>query len=462
MTVHDVAAGAAPATTGIGSFADVPLRGERTTRARHRRLRDRQRRSRRCGTRVHTRAVDVVDAGKHRRQAGVHRRRPGRGRRLRLSVGLVPRRAPVPARAVSDDVRQPAVDDPAVRRVLHGSRIQCVLSPEPRRRAEGAVGRVRPRDSPRVRLRPSPRRGRRRNGRCGNRFHPGHAAAVRWYRSVDGVCLDDDERRGAAGTRAVCGCRRGTGCAAGEARGDDPERHPQRVHGPQHLHLSAQAVDADHLRHLRLHEHQNAEVQLDLDLRLSHPRGRCDSGFGVGLHAGRWCGVHQGGSGRGVVHRQVRPAALVLLGHRDELLHGGRQAARRPAAVERAGRRVRSAEREIAFAAHAFADVGLVADGAGPVQQRRPHVHRGDGGHPGAHAVAAHQRPRRGARAAHRLLREDRAQHAASAAAGVGHHTADRPVGRLVLRGVAHPPARREGSRPHRRGERARRHGCGH
>ena len=31
MTVHDVAAGAAPATTGIGSFADVPLRGERTT-----------------------------------------------------------------------------------------------------------------------------------------------------------------------------------------------------------------------------------------------------------------------------------------------------------------------------------------------------------------------------------------------------------------------------------------------
>jgi methylmalonyl-CoA mutase len=31
MTVHDVAGGAAPATTGIGSFADVPLRGERTT-----------------------------------------------------------------------------------------------------------------------------------------------------------------------------------------------------------------------------------------------------------------------------------------------------------------------------------------------------------------------------------------------------------------------------------------------
>jgi methylmalonyl-CoA mutase N-terminal domain/subunit len=41
-------------------------------------------------------------------------------------------------------------------------------------------------------------------------------------------------------------------------------------------------------------------------------------------------------------HRQVRAAAVVLLGHRDELLHGGRQAARGPAAVERAGRAVRA------------------------------------------------------------------------------------------------------------------------
>ena len=47
--------------------------------------------------------------------------------------------------------------------------------------------------------------------------------------------------------------------------GDYPERHPQGVHGPQHLHLSAEAVDADHLRHLRLHQHRT-EVQLDLDI----------------------------------------------------------------------------------------------------------------------------------------------------------------------------------------------------
>ena len=57
-------------------------------------------------------------------------------------------------------------------------------------------------------------------------------------------------------------------------------------------------------------------------------------------------------------------------------------------------------EREIAVAAHPFADLGLVADRAGPVQQRRAHLHRGDGRDPGAHPVAAHQRARRGAGAA--------------------------------------------------------------
>ena len=65
------------------------------------------------------------------------------------------------------------------------------------------------------------------------------------------------------------------------ARRDHPERHPQGVHGPQHLHLPARAEHADRLGHLRLYQPRDAEVQLDLDLRLSHAgsraRRRCRS-----------------------------------------------------------------------------------------------------------------------------------------------------------------------------------------
>ena len=122
----------------------------------------------------------------------------------------------------------------------------------------------------------------------------------------------------------------------------DPERHPQRVHGPQHLHLPARAVDADHLRHLRLHLRADAEVQLDLDLGLSHPGSRGDGRPRAGLHAGRRGRVHAGRHRRRHGRRQLRAAAVVLLGHRHELLHGGRQAAGGAAAVGEAGAPVRA------------------------------------------------------------------------------------------------------------------------
>ena len=97
------------------------------------------------------------------------------------------------------------------------------------------------------------------------------------------------------------------------------------------------AVDADHQRHLRVHLAADAEVQLDLDLRLPHPGGRGDGRPRAGLHAGRRRRVHprrhRGRAGR----RRVRAAAVVLLGDRHELLHGGREAARGPAAVGQAG-----------------------------------------------------------------------------------------------------------------------------
>ena len=95
----------------------------------------------------------------HRRQTGVHRRRPRcRGRRG-LSVGQLPRGGAVHPRALSDHVRQPAVDHPPVRRLLHSRRLECLLSTQPGRGTEGAVGRVRPGHPPRLRLRPSARAG---------------------------------------------------------------------------------------------------------------------------------------------------------------------------------------------------------------------------------------------------------------------------------------------------------------
>ena len=155
--------------------------------------------------------------------------------------------------SVPHDVRQPAVDDPPVRRILHGGGVQRLLPAQPGRRPEGALGRLRPGDPPRLRQRPSPRGGRRRHGRRGHRLDPRHAPAVRPHPARRDERVDDDERRRAPGAGAVRARRRGAGRGTGTAHGHDPERRAQGVHGPQHLHLPARPVDADHLRHLRLH-----------------------------------------------------------------------------------------------------------------------------------------------------------------------------------------------------------------
>ncbi len=105
-----------------------------------------------------------------------------------------------------------------------------------------------------------------------------------------------------------------------------PERHPQRIHGAQHLHLSAKTVAAHHLRHLRLHVAEHAEVQLDLDLRLPHAGGRRDRRPRTRLHARRRPRIRARRRRGRARHRPVRAAPVVLLGDRHELLHGSRQA----------------------------------------------------------------------------------------------------------------------------------------
>ena len=191
----------------------------------------------------------ATSPGGHRHPAGLRPRAPRGPRRARHLA----RAQPVPARALPDDVHHPAVDDPPVRRVLHRRGVQRVLPAQPGGRPEGPERRVRPGHPPRLRLRPPAGARRRRHGRRGDRLDLRRPHALRRHPARRDVGVDDDERRGAAGAGALHRRGRGAGGEAGAAHGDHPERHPQGVHGPQHLHLPAAAEHADHLRHLRLH-----------------------------------------------------------------------------------------------------------------------------------------------------------------------------------------------------------------
>ena len=112
--------------------------------------------------------------------------------------------------------------------------------------------------------------GRRRQGGRGDRLGRGHEDPLRPDPARPDVGVDDDERRRAADHGLLHRRGRGAGRDAGEAERDHSERHSQGVHGPQHLHLSARALDADHRRHLPLLLGEDAEVQLHLDQRLPH------------------------------------------------------------------------------------------------------------------------------------------------------------------------------------------------
>ena len=189
------------------------------------------------------------------------------------------------------DVREPSVDDSSVRGLLHRGGVERVLPREPRGRADGALGRVRSRDTPRLRQRSSSCRRRRREGRRRDRFRRGHEDPLRRDPARQDVGVDDDERRGAPRARGLRRRRGRTRCEPGQAHRHDPERHPQRVHGSQHLHLSACAEHAHRRRHHRAHRRVHAAFQLDLDLRLPHAGGRRDRGAGARIHARRRVGV---------------------------------------------------------------------------------------------------------------------------------------------------------------------------
>ena len=79
--------------------------------------------------------------------------------------------------------------------------------------------------------------------------------------------------------------KQGVGLAG--ALGNDSERHPERVHRPEGIHLPAAAVDAAHHRHLRVLRARSAALEHDLGQRVSHPRGGVDGAAGARLHLAR-------------------------------------------------------------------------------------------------------------------------------------------------------------------------------
>ena len=210
--------------------------------------------------------------GAHHRQAGVHARRPGRARSPRIR-GRPPA---VSAWAVLHDVRPAAVDGPAVCRVLDGGRVERVLPAEPRGRTEGPVGRVRPGHASGLRLGQRTRSRRRRQGRRRDRHGRGHEDPLRSDPARSDVGIDDHERCGAPRHGLLHRRGRRAGRRSRTAEWDHSERHPEGVHGPEYVHLPADAVDAHHRRYLPVLCGTDAAFQCNFDQRVSHAGGRRD------------------------------------------------------------------------------------------------------------------------------------------------------------------------------------------
>ena len=111
--------------------------------------------------------------------------------------------------------------------------------------------------------------------------------ALRRDPARQGLHLDDHQRPRADAARHVHRGRREAGREAVRHQRHDSERHPEGVHRPRDVHLPPEAVDAAHHRHLRILRQRSPEVEHDLDLRVSHPRGGLDRRAGGGVHARR-------------------------------------------------------------------------------------------------------------------------------------------------------------------------------
>ena len=110
-----------------------------------------------------------------------------------------------------------------------------------------------------------------------------HADLVRPHPAGQGVGVDDDGTAPYFGARPLHRRRRRAACLPRSCP-HHPKRHPRRVHGGN---IYPPAPSIHRLRHLRLHLKEDAEVQFNLDLRLSHAGGWCNHRPRARLYARR-------------------------------------------------------------------------------------------------------------------------------------------------------------------------------
>ena len=167
-----------------------------------------------------------------------------------------------------------------------------------------------------------------------------------------------------------------------------------------------------------------------------------DGRAGARVHAQGRADLRRGAGRARDGRRRLRAAAVASSSTRTSTSSRRSPSTARRAGSGRAscGRRSARRTREVVADALPHADRRRLADGAAAAQQRRAHRDRGAGRGARRHAVAAHQLPRRGARAAERGRGARRAAHAADHRRGDRGHEHDRPARRLLLRRVADRP----------------------
>ena len=183
--------------------------------------------------------------------------------------------------------------------------------------------------------------------------------------------------------------------------GHDPERHPQGVHGPQHLHLSARTLDAHRRRHHRVHGASTCRSST----RSRSPAITCRR------RARRWCRswpsrwptgsnmcAPRKAKGLDIDDFAPRLSFFFCIGMNFFMEVAKLRAARllwaeliKPFEPKKAD--------SLSLRTHCQTS-GVSLTEQDPYNNIDPHRLRGDGGGAGRHAVAAHQFLRRGDRAA--------------------------------------------------------------